>query len=162
MKKEKWNYLAFFLIGFGLGALIIGTVFEYNTKEVISVGYTQEDVLNKANELLIKKLREKEDEDSLKIQKDVEDTKGNELEEIVEKVVENEMQKNKEYIKFVVKKGECSEEIVDKLVKQNIITDKSALLKLIAQKDLAKKIMYGEFEIPKNCDVEEVIEILTH
>ncbi|WDV44280.1 hypothetical protein PV797_12165 [Clostridiaceae bacterium M8S5] len=174
MRKEKWNYLSFFLLGLSLGVIVVSTIYEFSQKEVEVVGYTEEDILNKANELLIEKLRETTDSEETKSLKDKTQDKqiikneDNKDQQEIEKdskdedIAKNEDEEKINYIKFIIKKGESSDTIVENLYQKGLISDKEEFKKTIVNKKLVRKLMYGKFNIPENADINTVIEEITH
>lgn len=176
MKREKWKYLSFFLLGLSLGVIIVSTCYHFNEKKEVVSGYSEEDVLQKANELLVKKLREATKNNE--VQEDSTSDSKNESTNIEDKSQKNRIEKNedvkdsnneqpndsndkKEYITFIVKKGESSDSIIARLYEVGIIKDIKEFNKIIHKRNLEKRLMFGEFKISKDEDIDTLLKKLT-
>ena len=64
-------------------------------------------------------------------------------------------------VKIDIPPGSASSNIGEILVAKNLIKDKNDFIEKAIELKLDTKLKYGEFEIPKNSSLEEILKILT-
>ncbi|NMB27338.1 MAG: endolytic transglycosylase MltG [Tissierellia bacterium] len=65
-------------------------------------------------------------------------------------------------VKIDIPSGSASSKIGEILVSSDLIKDKNDFIEKAIELKLDTKLKYGEFEIPKNSSLEEILKILTN
>lgn len=155
MAINKKN-MYFLLLGIGIGMLVT-SLLNMIYPEVKHTQYTDEQIKQRATELGMVSLKdvinenEKEKEMAAKEKNDDNAAATN----------ENKQKQESETVSFIIRKGDTSEEIVEGLYEQKIITDKEKLMDVIIQKNAQRRFDYGKYDIQKGIDYEALVEILT-
>lgn len=159
MNKNKMNKL-FLILGIGIGLLVASFLnIAYPRTKYIS--YTDTQIIEKARELGMVPLKE-----AISKKQVSNEGKKEVIEEIVEdsKDLEKEAdlaEENNHIVEFVINKGDNSEQIINKLFDEGIISDKDEFTKTIIERNLQKKFKYGVFELEIEMEHDSLIKILT-
>lgn len=177
MKDNKVRIYYLFL-GIGIG-LVLGIIINFVNPNVKYIGYSEGEIkqmarglgmyeldevfkINKVFNEEIEKSREGESENSqvsnLKEEKPIE----NETKTQQEKAEEEKSDSQKQYyIEFIIEEGQSSEEIINNLLKENIIDDKEEFRNLVYRRKSDRMLKYGIFYIPQGASHDAIIDILT-
>ena len=155
MAINKKN-MYFLLFGIGIGMLAT-SILNMIYPDVKHIQYTDEQIKHRATELGMVSL------------KDVISENGKEKEIITKENTDNntvdsnedKQKQESEVVSFIIKKGDTSEEIVERLFEQGIIKDKDKIMDIIIQKDAQRRFNYGKYDIKKGIEYEALIDILT-
>lgn len=134
---NKKNYFYIFL-GVGIGFIISGIFFELNPK-IVYKEYSDSEIIDKAEEMGMVFLK-----DSISV------NKGS-----------TQQDKEKEEIKFTIKKDEPLSEIADNLKKLKIIDDEDEFIQFAKDKKLDKKILPGVYYLKKDMSYTSIMNMLT-
>lgn len=154
MATNKMNKL-FLVLGIGIG-LLVSSLLNMAYPKIKYEDYSEEQIVEKAKELGMVSIKEAI---SMKERKSEETDVNEEVADpIIEDNYPEE--EDKHPIEFVINKGDNSEEIVDKLFEKGIIKDKEDFIKKIIEDNLQRKFKYGIYELEPEMDYESLIKVL--
>ncbi|SDZ05981.1 YceG-like family protein [Proteiniborus ethanoligenes] len=169
MNRNKTNKL-FLLLGIGIG-FVIASLLNIAYPKIKYTSYTDEQVIEKARELGMVSLKEAISQSQDSVEKNNEDDEEKIIDEKLETIIEEDLNDNdtnaeavaeeNETIKFVISKGQNSEEIINKLFEAGIINDKEVFTNLAIERNVQKKFNYGTFQLNKNMEYDLLIKALT-
>ncbi|WP_425446926.1 hypothetical protein [Dethiothermospora halolimnae] len=152
MIKDSKKYV-YILLGIGIGLIIGGSVallspkVKYKYKE-----YTDEEILKRATEIKLDKIKNKDTDSSKK--------KDNKVKDNI--VKDEEDNKENKMIKFIIEEGEKSQDIINNLYNKEIIDDKEQFRDIMIKENAEKSFIYGIYNIEEGLSNEEVLKILTN
>ncbi|SHH56411.1 YceG-like family protein [Caloranaerobacter azorensis DSM 13643] len=117
------------------------------------IDYTDEEIKRRARELGMVDIKEVIEKNQSKKEEN-KDT-SNKVEEKVK------VEKDKDIVLFEIKKGESSENVIERLFKEGVILDKNEFAKAVFLKKAERRFKYGVFELKKGMDYNTIIDILT-
>ncbi|KGG79544.1 endolytic transglycosylase MltG [Caloranaerobacter azorensis] len=117
------------------------------------IDYTDEEIKRRARELGMVDIKEVIEKNQSKKEEN-KDT-SNKVEEKVK------VEKDKDIVLFEIKKGESSENVIERLFKEGVILDKNEFAKAVFLKKAERRFKYGVFELKKGMDYDTIIDILT-
>ena len=146
----------FILLGIGVGMLIT-SLLNMVYPDVKYIQYTDEQIKQRAVELGMVSIKDVLSENEKEKEAVSNENNSNNIDERNE----DKQKQESEIVSFVIRKGDTSEAIVDRLYQQGIIEDKEELMDIIIQKSAQSKFIYGKYDIEKGTDCESLIGILT-
>lgn len=148
------NKKAYLFLGLGIGIVIVNIIFYMNPR-IKYREMTDSEVTEKAKELGMVSIKENikiNDEPEIKVEKTKKDIK---LDKEKAKPADEEKKV------FVINQGENLYDVSENLMKFGYIEDDKKFNERVKERELSKKIRYGEYEISKDASFDEIINIIT-
>jgi len=138
------NRLSYFILGLGIGIILTSTINSFNPK-IKYEEYSEKEIIEVATDLGMVFVK-----DSIGIdeEKDLEEKE-------IEKV------EAQEEIILVVKDGDDSGKVFNKLYELGVILDKKDFSKYARERDVEDKIRVGTYKLDRNMNYDEIISIIT-
>lgn len=162
---ESKTYITYLILGLGLGIIITNILYSAYPK-VELVELNDDVIVKKARELGMVPLKK-----NIKIDKDAEDPKNKELEEVskkleealleLEKSQEIETEKLEEEKEIFIESGWNLTNVAKRLYDMGLIDDQDEFSKFVIGENLSRKIITGNYKIRNNSSNLEIISILT-
>lgn len=140
MNIERKLAIAYALFGVGFSFVIFGFILYITPPKYKE--YTEKDIIEKARNLGMEFIKKSIEENS---NLNNEEYLGNN-------------KNGKRVVEFVIKKGENSNEIVERLYNDEIINDIEEFSKYLKSKKLSTKIQYGKYILEKSMDYDKLLE----
>mgnify|MGYP001000213562 FL=1 len=138
------NRLSYFILGLGIGIILTSTINSFNPK-IKYEEYSEKEIIEVATDLGMVFVK-----DSIGIdeEKDLEEKE-------IEKV------EAQEEIILVVKDGDDSGKVFNKLYELGVIPDKKDFSNYARKRDVEDKIRVGTYKLDRNMNYDEIISIIT-
>lgn len=179
--------ISIYILGLIIGTILVAVgLINISNPVVKHVDYTEEEIKEKARELGMIDIKENIEanmrevdsigNDNLENNSKSENTtnESNNIEKILEDEFQNndseskknldsideEIDEEKEYIDFRIKKGEDSNIVIRRLYEKEIIDDIDEFVDQVRKRGAARKIVYGKFKLEKDMSYDNIIDIL--